>query len=111
MAKSTAITKRLLLIDDDEDLREIFYVTLSSTLAGIELLLAESGEMGLAIASLPCYVRVALPYPFKLKTVISTKMIDMNKVGAGLAKSLEYPAIRLKSKPALSQAINADLLL
>lgn len=50
MAKSTAITKRILLIDDDEDLREIFYVTLSSTLAGIEVLLAESGEMGLAIA-------------------------------------------------------------
>lgn len=50
MTKSTAITKRILLIDDDEDLREIFYVTLSSTLAGLEVLLAESGEAGLAIA-------------------------------------------------------------
>jgi DNA-binding response OmpR family regulator len=42
-------TKRLLLIDDDEDLREIFYATFSA-IAGLEVLLADSGESGLAIA-------------------------------------------------------------
>ena len=42
-------TRRLLLIEDDEDLREIFYATLS-TIAGVEVLLAESGQVGLAIA-------------------------------------------------------------
>lgn len=41
--------RRLLLIEDDEDLREIFQVTLS-TLARLEVLLAESGQAGLAIA-------------------------------------------------------------
>ena len=37
----------------------------------------------------------------KLVRLVSATAI---KVGAGLAKNLEYPAIRLKSKPALSQA-------
>lgn len=43
------ITKRLLLIDDDEDLREIFHALLSA-IAGLEILVAESGEVGLRIA-------------------------------------------------------------
>ncbi len=50
MAKSTTITRRLLLIDDDEDLREIFYATLSA-IANLEVLVAESGKAGLAIAN------------------------------------------------------------
>ncbi len=49
MEKPAATTKRLLLIDDDEDLREIFHATLSA-IAGVEVLLAESGQAGLAIA-------------------------------------------------------------
>lgn len=49
MENTTEITRRLLLIDDDEDLREIFQATLSA-IAGIEVLLADSGEAGLAIA-------------------------------------------------------------
>jgi DNA-binding response OmpR family regulator len=40
---------RLLLIDDDEDIREIFHATLS-TIAGVEVLLAESGQVGLVLA-------------------------------------------------------------
>lgn len=47
--KPPEITKRLLLIDDDEDLREIFHAMLS-TIAGLEVLVAESGEVGLRIA-------------------------------------------------------------
>lgn len=50
MEKSTNITRRLLLIDDDEDLREIFHATLSA-IAGLEILVAESGKAGLAIAA------------------------------------------------------------
>jgi DNA-binding response OmpR family regulator len=49
MEKPQKTTKRLLLIDDDEDLREIFYATLSA-IAGLEVLLADSGKTGLAIA-------------------------------------------------------------
>ncbi len=49
MEKPAAITKRLLLIDDDEDLREIFHATFSA-IAGLEVLLADSGQAGLAIA-------------------------------------------------------------
>ncbi|MCU0566664.1 MAG: response regulator [Oculatellaceae cyanobacterium Prado106] len=41
--------RQVLLIEDDEDLREIFQVTLSA-IAGLEVLLAESGQVGLAIA-------------------------------------------------------------
>ncbi|OKH40501.1 hypothetical protein NIES2119_02485 [[Phormidium ambiguum] IAM M-71] len=41
------------------------------------------------------------------KLISFTQMIDTNRVGAGLAKSLEYPAIRLKSKPGLDQAFVA----
>jgi CheY-like chemotaxis protein len=43
------ITKRILLIDDDEDLREIFLATFRA-IADLEVLLAESGPAGLAIA-------------------------------------------------------------
>ncbi|MGE5656910.1 MAG: response regulator [Actinomycetota bacterium] len=49
MEKSTETTRRLLLIDDDEDLREIFHATLSA-IAGLEILLADSGEVGLRVA-------------------------------------------------------------
>jgi CheY-like chemotaxis protein len=49
MEKPSKITKRLLLIDDDEDLREIFHATLSS-ISGLEVLLADSGQTRLAIA-------------------------------------------------------------
>lgn len=49
MEKITAMNRRLLLIDDDEDLREIFQATLSA-IAGLEVLLADSGPTGLAIA-------------------------------------------------------------
>jgi len=49
MEGSTAITRRILLIDDSEDLREIYYVTLSA-ITGLEVLLADSGQAGLAIA-------------------------------------------------------------
>ncbi|GFE71403.1 response regulator [Chroococcus sp. FPU101] len=49
MEELTAIIWRLLLIDDDEDLRAIFQATLSM-IAGLEILLADSGETGLAIA-------------------------------------------------------------
>lgn len=42
-------TRRILLIDDDEDLREIFQATLSM-ISGLEVLLAESGQAGLALA-------------------------------------------------------------
>ncbi|WP_218617008.1 hypothetical protein [[Phormidium ambiguum] IAM M-71] len=42
------------------------------------------------------------------KIIAFTQMIDTNGVGAGLAKSLEYPAIRLKSKPA--HPTNQDLV-
>jgi DNA-binding response OmpR family regulator len=49
MENSPKITKRLLLIDDDEDLREIFQATLSA-IAGVEVLLADSGESGVTIA-------------------------------------------------------------
>jgi len=38
-------------------------------------------------------------------------VIKTNEVGAGLAKSLEYPTINLKSKPALSQASVAKIWL
>ena len=49
MERSTELPWRLLLIDDDEDLREIFFATLS-TIAGIEVVVAESGQVGLALA-------------------------------------------------------------
>jgi len=49
MDGSTATTRRILLIDDSEDLREIYYATLS-VIAGLEVLLADSGQAGLAIA-------------------------------------------------------------
>lgn len=45
----TQRVKRLLLIDDDEDLREIFSATLS-LIEGLEVVLADSGPTGLAIA-------------------------------------------------------------
>lgn len=49
MEGSTATTRRILLIDDSEDLREIYYATLSA-IAGLEVLLADSGQAGLTIA-------------------------------------------------------------
>ncbi|HIK14078.1 MAG TPA: response regulator [Leptolyngbyaceae cyanobacterium M33_DOE_097] len=49
MEGSKATTRRILLIDDSEDLREIYYVTLSA-IAGLEVLLADSGQAGLSIA-------------------------------------------------------------
>jgi DNA-binding response OmpR family regulator len=49
MEQTTAMNRRLLLIDDDEDLREIFHATLSA-ISGLEVLLADSGQTGLAIA-------------------------------------------------------------
>lgn len=49
MKKPMVTTKRLLLIDDDEDLREIFHATFSA-IAGLEVLVADSGQAGLALA-------------------------------------------------------------
>ncbi len=49
MEGPTATNRRLLLIDDSEDLREIYYATLSA-ISGLEVLLADSGKAGLAIA-------------------------------------------------------------
>ncbi len=49
MEEPRKILKRVLLIDDDEDLREIFYATLNA-ISGLEVLLADSGQAGLAIA-------------------------------------------------------------
>jgi DNA-binding response OmpR family regulator len=49
MEKPTETTWRLLLVDDDEDLREIVHATLSA-IAGIEVLVAESGQVGLDVA-------------------------------------------------------------
>jgi DNA-binding response OmpR family regulator len=49
MEKRVEISWRLLLIDDDEDLREIVHATLSK-IAGLEVLVAESGQAGLDLA-------------------------------------------------------------